>query len=93
MLNGFMVTQNKGAQTMKISLRPELERFVEDRAHELGYRTVEEYLNALIEREKSESAAARQARVERAIERMSGSADAAYSTDEIMALTRGDKKL
>jgi len=54
---------------------------------------VEEYLNALIEREKSESAAARQARVERAIERMTGTADAGYSTDEIMALTRGDEKL
>lgn len=78
---------------MQISIKPEDERFLEERARELGYADASDYFADLVKKEKQCATATRGERAEqtrRWIERIRGTATSDLTTDQIMDMTRSE---
>jgi len=77
---------------MIVRLKPEVERFAQQRARELGYNSVDDYIGALLEQEKQQQPKDTGAgRGKEAVDKLRGSARGGLRADEIMDITRSER--
>ena len=82
---------------MALTIDPQLEHEIEERAHARGYRQPADYLADLVRQERQAAADPEQGRPAEplsrgraAVERMRGTATSGLTTDQIMEMTRSE---